>query len=281
MTTELTEQLQAGPPGPPTPAAPPTVPPSRWTLPTIRDAIPALREYRLSGVWRVRHGHDLAPRPGRLPQFSPDPDYAPKLAELAACLAAAAAAPGQIELVFLDEMGYSRWPATGPDWGPAAPAPPPRADRAGTSPRQWRLGGALNAVTGQVTSADGYRIGRRQLRAFYRQLVATYPAAERLYVVQDNWSIHHHPEVTALVAALAPVEVVWLPPYAPWLNPIEQLWRYLRQTVLRGHRLAGDWDALQTRVAAFCAQFAAGSEELLHTVGLRGDGRLAQALRVP
>ncbi len=281
MTPELTATLQAGPPVPTTEAATPSVPPSRWTLPVIRAAVPALAAYSLSGVWRVLAGHDLVRRNGRLPQFSPDPAYATKLATLEACLAEAAAAPGQVELVFLDEMGYRRWPDAGPDWGPAAPAPPPRADRAGVPPRQWRLVGALNAVTGAVTVADDYIIGRRQLGAFYHQLVATYPAATRLYVVQDNWSIHQHPDVLAVIDALPTVEPVWLPTYAPWLNPIEKLWRTLRQEVLRGHRLAGDWAALQARIAAFFAQFATGSAELLHTVGLRGTGRLAEALRVP
>lgn len=280
MTAELIDQLRAGPPVPAAGDAPTAVPPSRWTLPTIRDAIPALRDYSLSGVWRVLTGHDVALRDGRLQQFSPDPEYATKLAALEACLAEAAAAPGQIELVFLDEMGYRRWPDAGSDWSPAAPAPPPIADRAGAPPRQWRLVGALNAVTGQVTVAHDYLIGRKQLGAFYHQLVAAYPAAERLYVVQDNWSIHHHPDVTAVLATLAPVKAVWLPTYAPWLNPIEKLWRKLRQDVLTGHRLAGDWAALQARITAFFAQFAAGSEALLHTVGLRGEGRLAQALRV-
>jgi hypothetical protein len=36
---------------------------------------------------------------------------------------------------------------------------------------------------------------------FYGQLVATYPKARRLYVIQDNWSIHTPPEVLAALAA--------------------------------------------------------------------------------
>ncbi len=42
------------------------------------------------------------------------------------------------------------------------------------------------------------------------------------------------------------------------------------------HRLAGDWEALRQRVNAFLDQFASGSQELLHYVGLRGDGKLAR-----
>ncbi|HKO23337.1 MAG TPA: hypothetical protein VJY65_01210 [Chloroflexota bacterium] len=49
--------------------------------------------------------------------------------------------------------------------------------------------------------------------------------------------------------------------------------------MLRLHRLAGDWAALHARVNAFLDQFAAGSDALLHYVGLLGDGCLAEARR--
>jgi hypothetical protein len=65
-----------------------------------------------------------------------------------------------------------------------------------------------------------------------------------------------------------------------FLHPIEKLWRWLRQGVLKRHRLAGDWAALCQRVRTFLDQFAAGSHEVLRSVGLLGEGRLAQARRV-
>ena len=68
---------------------------------------------------------------------------------------------------------------------------------------------------------------------------------------------------------------MWLPTYAPWLNPIEKLWRWLRQDQLYVHRLAQDWSVLRQRVNAFFDQFAAGSHALLRYVGLLGEGKLA------
>jgi len=53
----------------------------------------------------------------------------------------------------------------------------------------------------------------------------------------------------------------------------------LRAAVLTLHRLAADWDAPHTRVTAFLDQFTAGSADLLHYVGLLGDGHLATARR--
>ena len=70
-----------------------------------------------------------------------------------------------------------------------------------------------------------------------------------------------------------------MPTYAPWLNPIEKLWRFLREQVLTMHRLSGDWQALRERVNTFLEQFAEEGQSLLHYVGLLGEGKLAQALR--
>jgi hypothetical protein len=251
--------------------------PSRWTLRTIRATVDWLQPYSLSGVWRVLAGLDLRLRSAQVQQYSPDPAYAAKEARLHACLREAAAAPGEVVAVFLDEMGYYRWPAAAPDWSPAAPAPPRRLRTVGTN-SQWRIVGALNALTGQVSDLDNYIVGRQQLVRFYAQLATTYATARRLYVIQDNWSVHEHPDVQAALATWPRLEVVRLPTYAPWLNPIEKLWRWLRQDVLKLHRLAADPPALRQRVRDFLDQFASGSHEVLQYVGLCGDGRLAHAL---
>ena len=180
-------------------------------------------------------------------------------------------------MVFLDQMGYGRWPDAAATWTQEAPAPRRVAERLGSNERKWRLIGALNARSGQVTSLDNYIVGRKQVIRFLRLLDATYPDARRIYVVLDNWSIHRHPDVQEALESLPRLELVWLPTYAPWLNPIEKLWRWLRQEVLYLHRQADEWDALQQRVHRFLEQFVTGSQDLLRYVGLLGEGLLAQA----
>jgi hypothetical protein len=139
-------------------------------------------------------------------------------------------------------------------------------------------GGALNALTGQVTYVDGYVVGRAKVIELYRRLVQTYPRAQKIYAVQDNWSIHTHPEVLEAIQSYPQIQPVWLPTYAPWLNPIEKLWRWLRQDILKLHRLAGVPKELRQRVNDFLDQFAQGSWALLRYVGLLGEGQLAQTI---
>jgi transposase len=252
-------------------------PPSRWTLRTIRATFDCFRGLTPGGVWRSLERQGLGLRSAAVQHYSPDPEYIPKCEKICKCLNDAAAMPGRVVVLFLDEMGYTRWPEPGPDWTGTAPAPRPETDRADSPNRLWRIIGALNAVTGRVDSI----VGRAKVIQFYRQLDAAYPDAERLLVVQDNWSIHTHADVLAALKKWPRIEPVWLPTYSPWLNPIEKLWRWLRQDVLKLHRLAGDWAGLRGRVNQFLGQFAAGSQDLLRYVGLLGKGRLAQALRVP
>jgi hypothetical protein len=237
-------------------------PPSRWTLRGIRATFPWLSHYNtLSGVWRLLYRHKLHIRSAQVRQHSPDPDYLTKLERLLSCLRDAAAHPDEVVLLFLDEMGYYRWPKEGRTWAAAAPTPAPLAERDGPNNKQWRVIGALNALSGRLDYLDAYIIGREKVIRFYRQLVTAYGQARRIYVVQDNWSIPTHPEVLAVLAEMPQFEAVWLPTYAPWLNPIEKLWRWLREQVLRLHRMAGDWQALREPVNAFLSQFAQAADE--------------------
>ena len=247
--------------------------PCRWTVRTLRVSVDWLSEYTVSGVWRLLHTCGLTLRTSCARLFSPDPDYRLKVHRLHRCLRDAARHPRTVVALFLDEFGYQRWPEVAPTWGAEAAV----AQRAGNN-QQWRTIGCLNALTGQVNFLDGYIVGRQQVSRFYGQIVQAYPKADLIYVIQDNWNIHTHPDVLDALASWPRLKPVWLPTYAPWLNPIEKLWRWVRQDVLKMHRWVEDWPRVKQRVRDFLTQFAHGSPELLHYVGLSGEGKLATVL---
>ena len=248
--------------------------PSRWTLRTIRASVDWLTEYTVSGVWRVLQSCGLGLHASCARLFSPEPDYARKVRRLQRCLRAAARHPDTAVALFLDEFGDQRWPEVAPTWGEEAAV----AQRAGNN-QQWRTIGALNALTGQVNYLDGYIVGRPQGSQFYSRLNRAYPKkVERIYVIQDNWNIHTHPDVLTASADYPRITPLWLPTYAPWLNPIEKLWRWVRQDILKMHRWVEDWPQVKQRVRDFLDQFAHGSSALLRYVGLQGKGKLATVL---
>jgi transposase len=248
--------------------------PSRWSLRTIRASVEWLTNYTLSGVWRVLRSCGLELHSSCARLFSPDPDYASKVRRLHRCLRDAARHPDTVVALFLDEFGYQRWPEVAPTWGVEVAV----AQRAGNN-QQWRTIGALNALTGQVNYLDGYIVGRQQVIQFYSRLDRAYPKkVELIYVIQDNWNIHTHPDVLTALADYSRIKPVWLPTYAPWLNPIEKLWRWLRQDILKMHRWVEDWPQVKQRVHDFLDQFAHGSPALLRYVGLKGKGKLATVI---
>lgn len=279
LKAELAQQLQAGP-GEAARHAPGVTPqspvPSRWQLVTIRATIEWLHDYSLSGVGDVLQRCGWKLRSAAVQQYSPDPDYLKKVFRLKKSRRDAARNPGTVAALFLDEFGYTRWPDPARDWSALTPL----ARRSETNNQQWRTIGALNALTGKVSSLEGYIMGRAKVIEFYDHLNVTYRRFDRVYVIQDNWSLHQHPAVLQALTHYPRLHPSWLPTYAPWLNPIEKLWRWVRQDVLKLHRLAADWDELRHRLRAFLDQFARGSHDLLHYVGLLGDGLLAKTIRL-
>ena len=83
----------------------------------------------------------------------------------------------------------------------------------------------------------------------------------------DNWPIHYHERVVATAAAQQ-IELLFLPTYAPWTNPIEKLWRKLKQELLYLHRKADARLELKASIGTFLDNLALPNPALLRYVGL-------------
>lgn len=106
-------------------------------------------------------------------------------------------------------------------------------------------------MTGHVMVLQNNHISAEIFSRFLRQVDAAYPDVEVLYVIWDNWPVHHSEIAKATLAQLPRLKVVTLPTYAPWLNPIEKLWRKFRQELDYLHSLAHDWKAWRAQVKQF------------------------------
>ena len=109
-------------------ATPDGPPPSRWTLKAVRASFPWLEGTSLSGGWRLLQRCELRLRSARVQHFSPDRDYLVKEAHLLAGLREAAAHAETVALVFMDEMGYYRWPDPAAVWAAQAPQAAPETE---------------------------------------------------------------------------------------------------------------------------------------------------------
>jgi transposase len=120
---------------------------------------------------------------------------------------------------------------------------------------------------------QGKVVGKDALCLLLTKVRAAYEADTQLFVIWDNWSVHWQQDVLTKANELN-IHLLWLPTYAPWTNPIEKLWRWLKQSVLHNHQLAEHFDTLKEQVRTFLDQFTLGSPDparsadLLRYVGL-------------
>lgn len=243
---------------------------------------------------------------GRERVSSPDPDYLRKLQFIFDLLQQAQASEGRIVVLFLDELTYYRQPSLASAYEAKGSAQP-LAHRSHRSNTQTRVIGAVDAQTGQVCFWQGAKTDLPRIVRFYGELREAFPRAHRIYAVQDNWPVHFHPDVLVALEEQErpfpfrpsshwstepreaarnrwggwklPIQIVPLPTYAPWTNPIEKLWRWGRQEVLHLHRHAEDLETLRERFARFLERFASGSSELLRYIGLSDIGQLYRGAR--
>lgn len=249
------------------------IPRSRWRLQDVGRVLDWLKGVSDPGIYKVLKRLGFSRKQALHFIRSPDPEYRAKWQRILLAYREAFERPGEVVLLFLDELTYYRQPTLARAWSRRGKGQPRAWQRAGPNTKT-RLVAVLNAVTGQVTYLQRSKVGTEALVTFYAQVRAAYPEAEVIYVAQDNWPVHKLEEVLA-AAQENRLTPLFLPTYASWLNPIEKLWRWLKQEVIHLHRHADDLAQLRREVCAFLDQFAQGSPQLLNYVGILSKEELA------
>src|SRR3954469_10414977 len=133
------------------------------------------------------------------------------------------------ELVFVDESGFYLLPGVVKTYAPRARTP---------VVDEWQTRDHLSVMGGVTPRGKVYTLVRPRslngLNTIEFLLHLGRLAADRLLVVWDGSPIHRRAEVSAFVAeARGAIVVERLPSYAPDLNPVEWLWRHLKEVELR------------------------------------------------
>jgi transposase len=140
-------------------------------------------------------------------------------------------------LVFLDESGLLLAPLVRRTWAPRGQTPilyqrTAHRDKASAiaalslSPRRQRVGLYFAVLPDEnVTAAPLLHF----LAALRRHLPG------RRILIWDRLACHRAQRLTAFRARCPRLQIVWLPPYAPELNPVEFLWAFLKLNPLANH----------------------------------------------
>jgi len=238
---------------------------SRWRLADLRHVLPWLRGRHRGTIHRLLGRLGVRYKRGRQYVHSPDLAYDAKLAAITAAQLLARAHPAAVVLLYQDEFTYYRRPSVSRAWA-ARGSDAPRVDQAWGTNKRRRVAACLDAMTGALLVWQRSHFNRQTLLRYSAAVAAAYPAAEVIFLAQDNWPVHFHPDV---LAALPPRLVLLpLPTYAPWTNPVEDVWRALNGDVLHHHPFGDDWTEVHAAVTAWFAQWRGPSPALLHRVGL-------------
>ena len=114
------------------------------------------------------------------------------------------------------------------------------------------VAGTLDAKTGKLVWVWGEHRDSALFIDLLRTLVDAYPQAEKIHVILDNCSAHDSQATTQALQTeeLERIALHFLPPYSPFDNRIERLWKELHANVTRNHTCAS-MDQLAERVDHF------------------------------
>ena len=100
--------------------------------------------------------------------------------------------------------------------------------------KHWgvKLIGTLDYSTGEVFCVQEEQYTAKEFLAFLKKIIAKY-AGQRIVMILDNARIHHAKLIQPFLEEhKKSLTLVFLPPYSPNLNMIEELWGWLKATVI-------------------------------------------------
>lgn len=95
-----------------------------------------------------------------------------------------------------------------------------------------KLVGVLNYETGHVYCEEQEKYDAKVFLEFLQNILALYPQG-KIVIVLDNARIHHAKLLKSFLEEnKGRLQLEFLPPYSPNLNPIEGLWKWLKSAVI-------------------------------------------------
>jgi len=207
---------------------------------TVREAL-----QRLEYSWK---------RPRR--DLPDDPDYAPHIAEIDRAIANV---HPETTVLFEDETELQRFPPLRRAWMPRGEQ---REVAVPESNDKFALYGALDVLTG-ATITEPYPKGRSDYtKSFLRQMLCQIEGD--ILLVWDRARWHTSGTVEALIDEYDRLDVLLLPKRSPEDNPIEDIWRELK------NEMAANLERGVEALKAACRRFFdnLSPEQALRTAGL-------------
>ena len=93
------------------------------------------------------------------------------------------------------------------------------------------LAGAIDIQTHKIVLQEEKTLNAETTVRFFKRIESTYPSKSKIHVFCDNAGYYRAEEVSKYLEN-SKIELHFLPPYSPNLNPIERLWKWMKEKVV-------------------------------------------------
>lgn len=132
-------------------------------------------------------------------------------------------------ILFQDECSVRFFPTITRMW--SLKGQQPRVSTHGGRRRQHLIG-AVDPLEGRIHVALSKTLKAGEFQHFLEGILNRYENASKIMIVMDNARAHHARVLKPFLENNKHrLELVYLPPYSPELNPIERFWKYMRKQV--------------------------------------------------
>jgi len=129
--------------------------------------------------------------------------------------------------------------------------------------KRQSLIGAVDPDEGIVHVAFADNLRSLAFQHFLEGLLVHFPPSKKLSLVLDNARAHHAKSLEPFLELMKHrLELVFLPPYSPELNPMEWFWKFLRKNVTH-NTFFPSFKEFQRSLIKFIRKYKRSSEEII------------------
>lgn len=102
---------------------------------------------------------------------------------------------------------------------------------ANTGRARINLSGSIDVITHNIVIQEDWTLNAESTIRFFQKIEEAYPSKQKIHVFCDNAPYYLNKVVKAYLET-SKICLHFLPPYSPNLNPIERLWKWIKERMI-------------------------------------------------
>ncbi len=103
------------------------------------------------------------------------------------------------------------------------------------------ISGAVDLLTKKMIIREDTTLNAESTINFFKKIEKSYPSKSKIYIFSDNARYYKNKKVTSFLEN-SKIDLRFLPPYSPNLNPIERVWKWMKERVMYNTYYEDFWD---------------------------------------